>query len=107
MENMKLNPVFQNDSIYVQTTDSIKYFFEKGNSTDTIVISGLPEDTEYVYFRKDNKVYDVHYEDGRYFFSVKSGDIVITGDEDVIFKKKNDEKYYGNKAKEEKIENEK
>ena len=38
---------------------------------------------------------------------MKSGDIVITGDEDVIFKKKNDEKYYGNKAKEEKIENEK
>ena len=107
MENMKLNPVFQNDSVYVQTAGSIKYSFEKGNSTDTIVISGLPEDTEYVYFRKDNKVYDVHYEDGRYFFSVKSGDIVITGDEDVIFKKKNDEKYYGNKAKEEKIENEK
>lgn len=107
MENMKLNPVFQNDSVYVQTAGSIKYSFEKGNSTDTIVISGLPEDTEYVYFRKDNKVYDVHYEDGRYFFSVKSGDIVITGDEEIIFKKKNDEKYYGNKAKEEKIENEK
>ena len=49
-----------------------------------------------------NKLYDIKYVDGEYNLSIKSESLVIKGDEEIIFKKNNDNRYYRSKVKEEK-----
>lgn len=101
MENMKLNPVLPNDIVYTEE-NNIKYSIEKGEVIDKLVFSGVPTNIEYIYFKMGNKIYDIKYVDGKYSLSVKSESLVIKGDEEIIFKKNNDNRYYRSKVKEEK-----
>ena len=101
MKNMQLNPVVPKDIVYTEE-NNIKYSIEKGDVIDKLVFSGMPTNIEYIYFKMGNKIYDIKYVDGKYSLSVKSESLVIKGDEEIIFKKNNDNKYYRSKVKEEK-----
>lgn len=101
MKNMQLNPVVPKDIVYTEE-NNIKYSIEKGDVIDKLVFSGIPTNIEYIYFKMGNKIYDIKYVDGKYSLSVKSESLVIKGDEEIIFKKNNDNRYYRSKVKEEK-----
>ena len=90
------------DLIYTEEKNNIKYSLEKGDFIDKLVFSGVPENIEYIYFKIGNKIYDIKYIDGKYSLSIKSESLVINGDEEIIFKKNDDNRYYKSKVKEEK-----
>lgn len=101
MENMKLNPVLMDNIEYIDE-EVVQYTLEKGNIIDKIVFKGLPDNTDYAYLKIRDKVYDIGFIDGEYVLSVDNELLTLNGEEEIIFTRKNDDKYYKSKIKEEK-----
>ena len=100
MGNMKLNPALQTTKYTYEGV--VQYSLEKGNAIDKLIFKGLPDDIEYAYLKIRDKVYDIKFLDGEYILSVDNALLTLNGEEEIIFTRKNDNKYYKSKIKEEK-----
>ena len=60
----------------------------------------MPENTNHVYLKMRDKIYDIRFFDGEYILSVDNELVTLNGQEEIIFTKKNDDKYYRSKIKE-------
>ena len=100
MGNMKLNPALQTTKYTYEGV--VQYSLEKGNAIDKLIFKGLPDDIEYAYLKIRDKVYDIKFLDGEYILSVDNALLTLNGEEEIIFTRKNDDKYYKSKIKEEK-----
>lgn len=98
MGNMKLNPALQT----TKYTDEgiVQYSLEKGDAIDKLIFKGLPDNTDYAYLKIRDKIYDIKFLDGEYTLSVDNELVTLNGDAEIIFTKKNDDKYYRSKIKE-------
>lgn len=99
MESMKLSPALQATTNYIDE-DVVQYVLEKGDAIDKIIFKGLPENTNHVYLKMRDKIYDIRFFDGEYILSVDNELVTLNGQEEIIFTKKNDDKYYRSKIKE-------
>ena len=97
---MKLNPALQTTKYTYEGV--VQYSLEKGNAIDKLIFKGLPDDIEYAYLKIRDKVYDIKFLDGEYILSVDNALLTLNGEEEIIFTRKNDNKYYKSKIKEEK-----
>lgn len=100
MDSMKLSPALQDTTNYIDEA-VVQYSLEKGNAIDRIIFKGLPKNTDYAYLKMGDKVYDIRFLDGEYTLSVDNELVTLNGDVEIIFTKKNDDKYYRSKIKEE------
>ena len=99
MESMKLSPALKETTNYIDE-DVVQYVLEKGDAIDKIIFKGLPKNTDHAYLKMRDKVYDIRFLDGEYTLSVDNELVTLNGQEEIIFTKKNDDKYYRSKIKE-------
>lgn len=99
MSSMKLSPALQDTTNYIDEA-VVQYSLEKGNAIDRIIFKGLPKNIDHAYLKMRDKVYDIRFLDGEYTLSVDNELVTLNGDAEIIFTKKNDDKYYRSKIKE-------
>lgn len=99
MDSMKLSPAIQDATNYIDEA-VVQYSLEKGNAIDKIIFKGFPKNTDYAYLKMRDKVYDIRFLDGEYMLSIDNELVTLNGDAEIIFTKKNDDKYYRSKIKE-------
>ena len=99
MNSMKLSPALKETTNYIDD-DVVQYVLEKGNAIDRIIFKGLPKNIDHAYLKMRDKVYDIRFLDGEYTLSVDNELVTLNGDAEIIFTKKNDDKYYRSKIKE-------
>lgn len=99
MNSMKLSPALKDTTNYIDEA-VVQYSLEKGNAIDRIIFKGLPKNTDHAYLKMRDKVYDIRFLNGEYTLSVDNELVTLNGDAEIIFTKKNDDKYYRSKIKE-------
>ena len=99
MDSMKLSPALQDTTNYIDEA-VVQYSLEKGNAVDKIIFKGFPKNTDHAYLKIRDKVYDIRFLDGEYMLSIDNELVTLNGDAEIIFTKKNDDKYYRSKIKE-------
>lgn len=99
MDSMKLSPALQDTTNYIDEA-VVQYSLEKGNAIDKIIFKGFPKNIDHAYLKMRDKVYDIRFLDGEYMLSIDNELVTLNGDAEIIFTKKNDDKYYRSKIKE-------
>ena len=99
MDSMKLSPALQDTTNYIDEA-VVQYSLEKGNAVDKIIFKDFPKNTDHAYLKIRDKVYDIRFLDGEYMLSIDNELVTLNGDAEIIFTKKNDDKYYRSKIKE-------